>query len=171
MFLICVSMCVIFPLSIFIIFVVIAAIRQWNWRPQQKNLDETGKWAKLISHILWYRQFLKTCDENKLKLFLQQDPLYFDKILPYAIVFWLETELIKKIMPIMKEMDISSSIYSWDLLVLSETCSDISSSLHSYNTSSSYSSDSWWDSGSSFDSGWSDFSSGWGWGWWGWSSW
>ena len=91
--------------------------------------------------------------------------------MPYAIVFWLETELVKKIMPIMQEMDISSNIYSWDLLVLSETFSDISSSLHSYSTSSSYSSGSWWDSWSSFDSGWSDFSSGWGGWWWGWSSW
>lgn len=132
---------------------------------------ETEQWAKIISHILWYREFLAKCDENKLRLFLQQDPFYFDKILPYAIVFWLETELVKKIMPIMKEMDISSNIYSWDLLVLSETFSDISSSLHSYSTSSSYSSGSWWDSWSSFDSGWSDFSSGWGGWWWGWSSW
>ena len=51
------------------------------------------------------------CDENKLKLFLQQDPLYFDKILPYAVAFGLETEFIKKIEPIMQEMNIKSSWY------------------------------------------------------------
>ena len=150
-------------------------IEKWWKKPRSLfsvfTKPETDKWAEIISHILWYREFLAKCDENKLRLFLQQDPFYFDKILPYAIVFWLETELIKKIMPIMNEMDISSNIYSWDLLILSETFSDISSSLHSYSTSSSYDSDSWRDSWSSFDSGWSSFSSGWGGWWWGWSSW
>jgi hypothetical protein len=54
---------------------------------------------------------LAACDENKLKEFLKQDPLYFDKILPYAVAFGLDTELIKKIEPIMKEMNIRSSWY------------------------------------------------------------
>ncbi|MBQ5945581.1 hypothetical protein IJL65_04265 [bacterium] len=46
-----------------------------------------------------------------MRLFLQQDPLYFDKILPYAVAFGLDTELIKKIEPIMQEMGIKSSWY------------------------------------------------------------
>ena len=133
-----------------------------------KKLDLSDEWAKLTSHILWYREFLATCDENKLRLFLQQDPLYFDKTLPYAIVFWLESELIKKFIPIMQEMNISPIRYDWDATFLSDSISTISS-ISSW--SSSYSSGSWWDSWSSFDSGWSDFSSGWGGWWWGWSSW
>ena len=138
-----------------------------------QKLNETMLWAKLIAHILWYREFLATCDENKLRLFLKEDPLYFDKVLPYAIVFGLETELMIKIKPIMDEMNIKSSRYTWDFILLSDSISTISSiASHSWRpTSSSYSSDSWWDSGSSFDSGWSDFSSGWGGWWWGWSSW
>ena len=145
-----------------------------KWFLQWKDLEETEEWAKLISHILWYEQFLKTCDENKLRLFLQQDPLYFDKILPYAVVFGLDTKLVKKITPIMKEMNISPSRYDWDISSFSKVTYKINDIAYSHPHSSwwsSYSSDSWWDSWSSFDSGWSDFDSWWGWGWWGWSSW
>ena len=139
-----------------------------------RELQETEKWAKLISHILWYKEFIRACDENKLRLLLKQDPAFFDKTLPYAIVFGLETELINKITPIMQEMNIKSSRYSWNIWEISSLTSSFSSawSYHSTSSSSSsYSSDSWWDSGSSFDSGWSSFDSWW-WGWWwGGSSW
>ena len=142
--------------------------------------EETEEWARLISHILWYRDFLATCDENKLRLFLQQDPLYFDKILPYAVVFGLDTELIKKIEPIMQEMGIKSSWYDWDIHSIHTINYTISSSAtHSipphYDSNSwfsSYDSDSWFSGWSSF-SWWSSswFSSWWGWGWWGGRSW
>ena len=140
----------------------------------EKDLQETEKWAKLISHILWYKEFIKACDENKLRLFLKQDPTFFDKTLPYAIVFGLESELINKITPIMQEMNIKSSRYSWNIGEISSLTSSISSawSYHSISSSdSSYSSDSWFDSWSSFSWWWSSFSSGWGWWGWGWRSW
>ena len=138
------------------------------------ELQETEKWAKLISHILWYKKFIKTCDENKLRLLLKEDPAFFDKTLPYAIVFGLESELINKITPIMQEMNIKSSRYNWDISEISSLTSGFSSAWDYHYTSSSdssYNSDSGWDSWSSFDSGWSDFDSGGGWGWWGGSSW
>ena len=138
------------------------------------ELQETEKWAKLISHILWYKEFIRACDENKLRLFLKQDPTFFDKTLPYAVVFGLESELINKITPIMKEMNIKSSRYSWDIGEISSLTSSISSAWSYHSTSSShssYSSDSWWDSWSSFSWWWSSFSSWWGGWWWGWRSW
>jgi uncharacterized membrane protein len=138
------------------------------------DLQETEKWAKLISHILWYKEFIRACDESKLRLFLKEDPAFFDKTLPYAIVFGLESELINKITPIMQEMNIKSSRYSWNIEEISSLTSNISSAWSYHSTSSShssYSSDSWWDSGSSFSWGWGGFSS-WGWGgWWGGRSW
>ena len=60
----------------------------------------TDKWAKLASHIIWYKKFIKSCDENKIKLLLQEDPLFVDKTLPFATAFGLETEFIKKISPL-----------------------------------------------------------------------
>ncbi len=148
----------------FIIFISINSV---------STMKETEEWARLISHILWYKEFLKTCDENKLRLFLQQDPLYFDKILPYAVVFWLDTELIKKIEPIMQEMNVSSSWYN-QIDTMNKINRVISSSArHSIppkasDSSTSYSSDSWFSGGSSFGGG---FSSGGWWGGWGWRSW
>jgi len=140
------------------------------WDMSQK-MEETEKWAKLISHILWYRNFLAKCDENKLRLFLKKDPLYFDKTLPYAIVFWLETELIDKITPIMKEMNVKPAQYIWNLSLLSESISTISSSADHSWWETTYLSSGWFSGWSSFDSWWSSFSSGWGWGWGWWSSW
>lgn len=130
------------------------------------KLKETEEWARLISHILWYREFLAACDENKLKLFLQQDPLYFDKILPYAVAFGLDTELIKKIEPIMKEMNIRSSWYDWDIHSIYFINNTISSSaISSIPPKASYNSSGWFRGWSSF--GWW-FSFWWGglWGWW-----
>ena len=131
------------------------------------KLKETEEWAKLISHVLWYREFLAACDENKLRLFLQQDPLYFDKILPYAVAFGLDTELIKKIEPIMQEMGIKSSWYDWDthsIYIINNTISN--SAVHS--VAPRYDSGSWFSGGSSFG-GW--FSIWWGGWWWGGRSW
>jgi hypothetical protein len=99
-----------------------------------------------------------------LKLFLEEDPLYFDKILPYAVVFWLDTKLIKIITPIMEEMNINPVRCNWNIWDISNINSSISSI-------SSYSSSSWFDSWSSSSWWWSSFSSGWGWGWWGGRSW
>ena len=131
------------------------------------RLKETEAGARLISHLLWYRQFLAACDENKLRLFLQQDPLYFDKILPYAVAFGLDTELINKIEPIMKEMNIKSSWYDWDIHSIHYINNTISSSAIS-SVPPSYSSGGWFSSWSSF--GWW-FSRWWGGWWWGGRSW
>jgi hypothetical protein len=70
------------------------------WKP----LKLTEKWAELASHVIWYRNFIKSCDENKIKLFLEEDPLFIDKILPYATAFWIETEFIKKITPLKENL-------------------------------------------------------------------
>lgn len=151
----------------FFIFLWCIAFFWWTkWWLMTKTLKETEEWEKLISHILWYKQFLEVCDEKKLRTFLQQDPLYFDKTLPYAIVFWLDTELIQKISPIMEEMDISPTRYDGDIYDFSKSIETINHSAYNshFSSWSSYSSDGWFDSWSSFDSGWSSFDSWWGWG-------
>lgn len=66
----------------------------WSW------LKLTDKWAKLAAYIIWYRNFLKGCDENIIKAKLNDDPLFVDKTLPYATAFWLETEFINKVSPL-----------------------------------------------------------------------
>ena len=127
------------------------------------QLKETEEWAKLISHLLWYREFLATCDENKLRLFLQQDPLYFDKVLPYAVAFGLDTELINKMVPIMQQMNIKPTWYDWNANYIYYINNTISESATHSVPHTSYDSDSWFSDWSSFSWWW--FSS-WGWGWW-----
>ena len=158
-------LCYLYPVLWFISFLWLAIFL--NFTPEWPKLKETEEWAKLISHILWYREFLAACDENKLKLFLQQDPLYFDKILPYAIVFWLDTELLKKITPIMQEMKIQSR--RWDINSIYRINNTISSiAIHSLPPKASYSSSGWF-SGWSWFGWWFSFWW-WGGGWW-WRSW
>ena len=73
-------------------------IRDWWW-----NLKFTDKWANLASQVIGYSQFIKSCDENKIKLLLKSDPLFIDRTLPYATAFWMETEFLKKISPLKNE--------------------------------------------------------------------
>lgn len=71
----------------------------WTW------LKLTEKWAKLASYVIGYRNFIKWCDENILKTYLKNDPLFLDKTLPYATAFWLETEFLNKISPLSQDMN------------------------------------------------------------------
>jgi len=78
----------------------------WWW-----TLRFTDKWAELASKVIWYSQFIKSCDENKIKLLLKEDPLFIDRTLPYATAFWMETEFLNKISPL-KE-DWNAKYFKW----------------------------------------------------------
>ena len=69
------------------------------WRKPYK-LKPTKEWDLLKRHLLWFRKFILSCDERKINSLLKTDPLFHDKIIPYAIVFWIETDLLKKLIPI-----------------------------------------------------------------------
>ena len=102
---------------------------------------------------------------------VNEDPLFFDKVLPYAIVFGIDSQLIKQIkiigLPVESKWNIewlntlmefefktySPKSYSWE-------------SPDNDSSNSSYDRDSWFSSWSSRDSGSSSGSSWWGW-WWG----
>ncbi len=48
---------------------------------------KTKKGTALYQRLLGFKEFLKTVEKDRLKEFLKQDENYFDKVLPYAIVF------------------------------------------------------------------------------------
>ena len=136
----------------------------------------TDEWYRLLSEIKWYRNFIKACNERQIKKFLSQDPLFFDKTLPYAVTLWLETKFMKNFKPIMEEMGISQNWCTWDLTDIIRFVNDwihieSQSTSSGSSSSSSYSSSGWFSGGSSFSWWWSSFSSWWGWGWWGGRSW
>lgn len=66
-----------------------------------RRLKRTEEWDKLVEHLLWFREFVLSCDEKKFESFLKEDPLYYDEILSYAVVFWIETDLMKKLIPVL----------------------------------------------------------------------
>lgn len=66
-----------------------------------RRLKRTKEWDKLVEHLLWFRKFVLSCDEKKFESFLKEDPLYYDEILSYAVVFWIETNLMKKLIPVL----------------------------------------------------------------------
>ena len=48
---------------------------------------KTAKGMELKTKLLGFKEFLKSVETDRLKEFLKQDEHYFDKVLPYAIVF------------------------------------------------------------------------------------
>ena len=148
----------------------------------------TQSWAEVLSQVLWYRKFLQKCDENQLRLLLKENPLFVNNMLSYATIFGIESELIKKIMPIMDELNINISWYNSDLYDINNLTSSLRNNTSPKSSPSwlkwislwggwSYSSDGWFSGWSSFWSSSSSSSrSGWGWGfsrwWWGgWGGW
>ena len=63
---------------------------------------------------------MEACDEKIINKFLQEDPTYMDKVMPYAIAIWVETEVIKAFAP--KLFDgINLNRYVWNLNSLAKT--------------------------------------------------
>lgn len=140
-----------------------------------KEETNTTKWQELRKHCQWFKDFLMKVDKVKLETILKEDPLYIEKVLPYAVVFWVSSQFIKSITP-EQIKDLSRFDGEWYELenVIGYINRYNSSSFYSYSywgSSSSrwsYSSSGWFSSGSSF--GWW-FSSWWGWGGGGWGWW
>ena len=134
----------------------------------------TTEWIQLREHCLGFKDFLYKVDKKKIEELTKQDPLFVEKSLPYAVVFGIETEFIKKITPEMLSWydgDIDDLLSSVNYISnFAKTTSYSSFGGYSSGGSSySYSSSSWHSWGSSFSSGW--FHSWWGWGGWGWRWW
>ena len=151
-------------IACFISFVLIV-ISYRNYKAENNTLQ----WQDVRNHCLWFKDFLLKVDKEKLEMLLKQDALYIEKVLPYAVVFWVYSDFIKKITP---DMVSDLDFIDWEFDYLLNSINYISrQALISFApmTTSSY----WWYSSSGWFSSWSSFgwwySSGWWWGgWWGW---
>ncbi|MCO6498086.1 MAG: DUF2207 domain-containing protein [Chitinophagaceae bacterium] len=63
---------------------------------------KTEKGTEVYEKLLGFKEFIKTVEKDKLNEFLKEDPNYFDKILPYAIVFNVADEWKDKL----KDLDV-----------------------------------------------------------------
>ena len=57
---------------------------------------KTHKGAKVLWHILGFREFIQRVERDRLERMLQEDPNLFDKVLPYALVFGIADEWAEK---------------------------------------------------------------------------
>lgn len=92
-----------YPYMWIIILVLILVCVLFWWYVDGGKLKLTEKWAELAAYTIWYRNFIKSCDENMIKLYLKKDPLFIDKTLPYATAFGLETEFLNKVTPLAED--------------------------------------------------------------------
>lgn len=56
---------------------------------------------KYYEQLVGFREFIRRADWPRLERILKDDPLYFDKTLPYAIIFGLEKQWTKKFSPVL----------------------------------------------------------------------
>ena len=89
-------------LLIIILALLLACVLLW-WYIDWGKMKLTDKWAKLAAYVIWYRNFIKSCDEDMIKFYLKEDPLFIDKTLPYATAFGLETEFLNKVTPLAED--------------------------------------------------------------------
>ena len=97
------------------------------------------EWSKqgkeFYNDIVGFVEFLRLCDEQKLRTLLQEDPLYIDKILPYAIALGMDTVIVKKLKNRFKKKYFHSSFMN-DFESLRESSSSIKCSKSSSSTKS-----------------------------------
>ena len=142
-----------------------------SYRKKDKE-QSTNKWIELRNHCLWYKEFLMKVDKKKIEELTKEDPLFVEKSLPYAVVFWIETSFIKKITPEMLSWydgNLDSLLSSINYINKNTKIANYYTGGSSYSGGSHYSSSSWFSWGSSFSS-WG-FHSSWGGGWGGWRWW
>ncbi len=61
----------------------------------------TEEGQKYYEQLVGFREFMKRADWPRLERILKDDPLYFDKTLPYAIIFGLEKKWTQKFAPVL----------------------------------------------------------------------
>lgn len=63
---------------------------------QTSILKKNEKGREVFQKLKGFRQFIKKAEQDRLRVFVEQDPTYFDKTLPYAVAFNLADEWTEK---------------------------------------------------------------------------
>jgi uncharacterized membrane protein YgcG len=65
----------------------------------------TAKGAKILQYLLGFKDFIQKVEANKIKLFLEKDAEYLDKVLPYAVLFGISEHWLKLYSELNKEIE------------------------------------------------------------------
>ena len=123
-----------------------------QYRTYTKDI-RTEKGKELSRLCKGYKLFIKKVDTEKLQTLLKEDPLFFEKTLPFAAAFGLETEFIKKATPLLKERQEYGEINANDLYSMVRTCKSFHKTI--LPEGNTYSSSKGFSRGSSFGGGFS----------------
>jgi uncharacterized membrane protein YgcG len=67
--------------------------KKWNIFTRKYIL--TAEWEQLFEEMRWFREFLSKVEKPVLEKALQEDPWYVNKVLPWAVLFGVETSLLQ----------------------------------------------------------------------------
>lgn len=85
-------------LWIYLLYIVIKSkqdlINEWN------NL--TPYWKRIIEETWWFKKYLEEVDSLRLEKMLSENPMYFERILPYAVALWVWKHWISKCFVLLK---------------------------------------------------------------------
>lgn len=131
----------------------------WQWFFGIREL--TDSWKDIFEQLRWYKEYLSKVERPVIEQELKSDPDFINKILPWAVLFGVETRLLKMIEDLLRNLKRYQSNDGTYLTYA--TLNSMNNSFKSYSTPPRSSSSSWF-------SGWWWFSGGWGWwgGWWSW---
>ena len=134
--------------------------KKWNIFTRKYVL--TSEWEQLFEEMRWFKEFLEKVERPVIDAELKNNPNFLNTILPWAVLFGVETRLLKLCEDMLQQMDWYQS-YNWSLLnaaAFSSMTSSIKSSVIAPRSSGG-SWSSWFGGG-----GWGGFSwwGGWGWG-------
>ena len=133
-----------------------------------ETLSQIGR--DLYDHLRGFKYYLEKVERPQIETFLNEDSEYLDKILPWVVLFGLQTKLSEKIGDLMDVRMQEFIVGNWDIssvLVLSNLISNVRDNEISPRSNDSFDRDSDRGSGGG-SSGSSDSWSSGGWGWWGW---
>lgn len=122
-----------------------------------------SEWLDIYDHLQGYKEYLSKVEQPVIESELKDDPDFINKILPRAVLFGVETRILKMVEEVLKKVQRYQSTDGSYLTAHTISTMNKSFSNFSVPPESSRS--------SGFSWGWGGWFSGGGWGGWGWGSW
>lgn len=85
---------------------------QSQWFTQKRNWfwwvigmkELTVYWSEIFEHLRGYKEYLSKVEQPVIESEIKSDPDFINKILPWAVLFWVETRLLKMVEEVLKKI-------------------------------------------------------------------
>lgn len=119
------------------------------WNMGFKEL--TVQWSEVFEHLRGYKEYLSKVEQPVLESELKADPDFINKILPWAVLFGIETRLLKMVEDVLKQVTWYNS-NDWTYLTY-HTFNNMNKSFASFSVPPRSSGSSWFSWGGGFSWG------------------